>query len=220
MTGPYRIAVEEAKAALAAARLQVKAMQATYRQKLAEVEGAEDTLEYQQREFDRQRQLAASGVAARSTFDQVQNAMQVARQKVVSAQSEWPTRWPSSAATPACRRSNIRSVQRAQAALDKAELDLSMHDGAGAEPGIVTKVDQLQVGSYVDRLDPGIPDDLEAGLDRGQLQGDRADAYAAGPDRDGRDRHLSRDRVQRDGRKPEPGHRLDLLAIAGGERHR
>jgi membrane fusion protein (multidrug efflux system) len=65
---PYRIAIEEAKAQLATARLQVEAMKATYRQKLAEQKGAEDTLDYQQREFERQRQLAVAGVASRATM--------------------------------------------------------------------------------------------------------------------------------------------------------
>src|SRR5438270_12817298 len=85
---PYRIAVEEATAMLASARLQLEALKATYNLKLADAKGAQDTLAYQEREFERQRQLAASGVAARSTFEQVQNAMQVARQKVASTQSD------------------------------------------------------------------------------------------------------------------------------------
>jgi membrane fusion protein (multidrug efflux system) len=45
-------------------------------------------------------------------------------------------------------------VQDAQAALDKAELDLSYTDVKASEPGIVTKVDQLQVGSYVTASTP------------------------------------------------------------------
>ena len=85
---PYRIAIEETKAMLAAARLQVEALKATYRLKLADAKGAEETLAYQEREHERQRQLTASGYASRSNFDQVQNAMQVARQKVASTQSD------------------------------------------------------------------------------------------------------------------------------------
>ena len=41
---PFRIAVEEAKAQLAAVRLQIKAMKATYRQKLADAQATEATL--------------------------------------------------------------------------------------------------------------------------------------------------------------------------------
>jgi membrane fusion protein (multidrug efflux system) len=79
---PYRIAVEQAQAMLASARLQIEALKATYRQKQAELRSAEDSLTYQQREFERQRQLATSGVAARSTYDQVQNNLQTAQHKV------------------------------------------------------------------------------------------------------------------------------------------
>jgi membrane fusion protein, multidrug efflux system len=151
---PFKIAVEEAKATLASARFQVEAMKATYGQKAADAKSAEDTLAYQQREFDRQRQLAASGVAARSTFDQVQNAMQVASQKVASTQSELANMLAQLGGNPNLPVERHPSVQRAQAALDKAELDLSYTMVKASEPGIVTKVDQLQVGSYVTASTP------------------------------------------------------------------
>ncbi len=151
---PFKIAVEEAKAMLAASRLQVDALKATYNLKLADAKGAEDTLAYQQREFDRQRQLAASGVASRSTFDQVQNAMQVARQKVASTQSDVANTLAQLGGNADLPIDQHPSVQRAQAALDKAELDLSYTQVKASEPGIVTKVDQLQVGSYVTASTP------------------------------------------------------------------
>lgn len=150
----YRIAVEDAKAQLAAARLQVKAMQATYGQKVADAKAAEETLAYQQREYDRQRQLAASGVAARSTFDQVQNAMQVARQKLMSAQGDLANALAQLGGNPDLPVDQHPSVQRAQATLDKAELDLSRTIVGAHESGIVTKVEQLQVGSYVNAATP------------------------------------------------------------------
>jgi membrane fusion protein, multidrug efflux system len=71
---PFRIAADEAKAMLATARLQVDALKATYRLKVADAKAAEDTLGYQQREYDRQRQLVASGTASRQAYDQAQNA--------------------------------------------------------------------------------------------------------------------------------------------------
>src|SRR5438067_487204 len=48
---PYRIAVEEANAMLANARLQIEAQKATYRQKLADLRSAEDSRGYQQPEY-------------------------------------------------------------------------------------------------------------------------------------------------------------------------
>jgi membrane fusion protein (multidrug efflux system) len=151
---PYRIQIEDATAMLAAARLQVAALKATYRQKLADAKAAEDTLAYQEREFERQRQLAANGVAARSTFDQVQNALQMARQKVASTQSDVANALAQLGGNPDAPVAEHPSVQRAQAALDKAELNLSYTMVRAHENGIVTKVDQLQVGSYVNAATP------------------------------------------------------------------
>jgi membrane fusion protein (multidrug efflux system) len=151
---PYRIAVEEATAQLASARLQIEAMKATYRQKLSELRSAEDTVAYQQREYDRQRQLAASGVASRSTYDQVQNALQMAQHKVTSTQSDANNILAMLGGDADIPVDRHPSVRRAQAALEKTELDLSYTTVKASEPGIVTKVDQLQVGSYVTASTP------------------------------------------------------------------
>ncbi len=151
---PFRIAVEEAKAQLAAARLQVQALKATYELKLADAKAAAETLAYQQREFDRQRQLLASGVASRQSFDQTQNALQVAKQKAASADSDVANALAQLGGDPNLPIDQHPMVARAQAALDKAELDLSYTMVKAPEPGIVTKVDQLQVGSYVTASTP------------------------------------------------------------------
>src|SRR5262249_37872968 len=142
---PFRIAVEEATAMLAAAKLQVEALKATYRLKVADAKAAEETLAYQQREFERQRQLASSGVASRSTYDQVQNNMEVARQKVASTQSDIANILAQLGGNPDIAVDQHPSVQRAQAALDKANLELSYTTVRAHEAGIVTKVEQLQV---------------------------------------------------------------------------
>ena len=151
---PFRIAVEQARAKLAAARLQVAAMEATYNQKLADAKGAEDTQAYQQREYDRQRQLVSSGAASRQAFDQAQNALQVANQKVLSTQSDLANTLAQLGGKPNLPVDQHPDVEAAQAALDKAELDLSYTTVRAAEPGIVTKVEQLQVGSYVSASTP------------------------------------------------------------------
>jgi len=151
---PFRIAVDEARAMLAAARLQVDALKATYRLKVADAKAAADTLGYQQREFDRQRQLVASGTASRQAYDQAQNALQMAQQKVVSTQSDIANTLAQLGGNPDIPLDQHPAVQRAQAALDKAELDLSYTMVKASEPGIVTKVDQLQVGSYVSASAP------------------------------------------------------------------
>jgi membrane fusion protein (multidrug efflux system) len=151
---PFRIAVEEAQAMLAAAKLQVDALKATYRLKVADAKAAEDTLAYQQREYDRQRQLVASGAASRQVYDQTQNATQMAQQKVISTQSDIANILAQLGGNADIALADHPSVQRAQAALDKALLDLSYTTVRAHENGIVTKVEQLQVGSYVTASTP------------------------------------------------------------------
>ena len=151
---PFRIAVEQAKAKLAAARLKIEALKATYNQKAADAKAAEDTLAYQQREYDRQRELVARGVASRQAYDQAQNALQVARQKAASTQSDLANTVAMLGGNPNIAVDQHPDVQDAQSALDKAALDLSYTVVQAHEPGIVTKVDQLQVGSYVNAATP------------------------------------------------------------------
>jgi membrane fusion protein (multidrug efflux system) len=151
---PFRIAVEEATAMLGSARLQVEALKATYHQKVADAKAAEDTLAYQQREYDRQRQLVASGTASRQAFELVQNAAQVAQQKVLSTQSDIANILAQLGGDPDVAVDQHPTVQRAQAALDKALLNLSYTTVRAHENGVVTKVEQLQVGSYVTASTP------------------------------------------------------------------
>ena len=65
---PYRIAVEQAEAQLASVRLQVEGLRATYRQRLADLASAQETFNYQQREYERQRQLLKNHVISQAQF--------------------------------------------------------------------------------------------------------------------------------------------------------
>jgi membrane fusion protein (multidrug efflux system) len=151
---PFRIAVEEATAQLASARLQIEALKSTYRQKVADSKGAEETYTYQQREFERQRQLAASGVASRSQFDQTSMALDVARQKLESTRHDIGSILAQLGGNPDVAVDEHPAVQRATAALDRAKLDLSYSVVRAPENGIVTKVEQLQPGNYVTASTP------------------------------------------------------------------
>jgi len=61
---PYRYALDRATANLATTRLTVDAMRATFFQRQADVKAAQDTLDFTNREFERQRQLVARGNAS------------------------------------------------------------------------------------------------------------------------------------------------------------
>ena len=80
----HAISLDEAKARLASARLNVAALKASYRQHQAELQSAQETLSYRKREFERQQKLAARHIASQSQFDAAQHALAEAKQKVNS----------------------------------------------------------------------------------------------------------------------------------------
>jgi membrane fusion protein (multidrug efflux system) len=151
---PFRIAVAEATAKLAAARLQIGAAKVTYRQKLADVAGASSTVTYRQEDFDRQQGLVTTGISSRSQFEQAQHGIEQARAQLSSAQQQSDSVLALLGGNPNLPVDQHPSVQQAQAALDKANLDLSYTVVRAPDDGIVAKVEQLQVGDYINAAAP------------------------------------------------------------------
>ena len=151
---PYQAAVDEADAALADARTQVSALQANYAQGQAELKTAQDQLAYAEREAARQKALLAEGISSQAQYDQAALAAQTAAQGIETSRQKNA----SVAATLSGRVSGPieaqPAVKRAQAALDRARLNLSYTVVRARQDGIVTKVDQLQVGDYVSASRP------------------------------------------------------------------
>jgi membrane fusion protein, multidrug efflux system len=146
---PFQIAVDEAKAQLATVRYQIHALKATYHQKRADARAAEATSEYREREFERQKRLLTSGTASQQQFDQARQADETARQQLASKQQDVAVALANIGGNPDLPLEQHPMVQHAQAALDRTELNRSYTEIRAPENGIVTKVDQLQVGNYV-----------------------------------------------------------------------
>jgi membrane fusion protein (multidrug efflux system) len=151
---PFRIAVEDARAKLEAARMQIAAARATYRQQLASVAAAQDTLAYQQHEFERQQHLLQLGISSRAQFEQAQHATELARSQLTSAQQQVGSVLALLGGDPARPVDEHPIVKEAQAALDRALLDLSYTEIRAPDAGVVAKVEQLQVGDYVNAATP------------------------------------------------------------------
>lgn len=151
---PFKLAVDEAAARLANVRLQVEALKATYRQRRADLQSAEDTLAYRQREFDRQKRLLGTGVSSQAQFDQANNALVVARQQAAASDEQIANVLASLGGNPDVPIDQHPTVAQAQAQLDRAKLDLSYTVIAAPDEGIVTKVERLQVGDYVNAAAP------------------------------------------------------------------
>ena len=147
-------ALNDAKAQLGMARLQVEALKATYRQKLADNKSAEETLDYSQREYDRQKKLLGSGVSSQAQFDQAANALEVARQHVASTGQDIANVLAQLGGNPDVAVNDHPTVQRAQAVVDQKQIDVNDTVIRAPENGIVTKVEQLQVGDYMQIATP------------------------------------------------------------------
>jgi len=146
---PFRIAVSEAEAKLASERLQIASLKSTYRQKQVELRSARDSLAYAQRQFDRNSRLLSSGIASQAQYDQASNALDLARQQVANAQQQIDVALANLSGDPDIAPERHPLVEQAQAALDRARLDLSYTLVKAPADGIVTKVEQLQVGDYI-----------------------------------------------------------------------
>jgi len=151
---PYQAAVAEARAQLAAAKTEVGSLRANYAQGASELAAAQTRVRFAAREAARQKELVTEGISSQAQYDQAQLAVQTARQAIQTTQQQ-------NASVQAQLTGNVNApvgqqpgVQRAQAALDRAELNIGYTVVRAAQDGIVAKVDQLQVGDYVTAAKP------------------------------------------------------------------
>jgi membrane fusion protein (multidrug efflux system) len=151
---PFRIAVEQAQAKLAGARMEIIAGKAAYRQQLATTRSARDTLDYQRREYQRQHKLLASGISSQMQVDQSQHANDAAQQQLEAAQQQAASVLAMLDGNPDIDPDQHPTVLQAQAELDRAKLNLSYTAIVAPDDGIVTQVEQLQVGDYINAASP------------------------------------------------------------------
>jgi membrane fusion protein (multidrug efflux system) len=151
---PLRISVSEAAARLANAKLKIVSLKSTYRQRQSDLRAAEQSLAYEQSEYARHERLLKSGIVSRAQYDQAAHALDTARQQVAGAQQQLAAVAAELANNPDIDPERHPEVQEAQAALDRANLNLSYTVIAAPSDGVVTKVEQLQVGDYINAATP------------------------------------------------------------------
>ena len=146
---PWAIALQEAQAKLANARMEVGARKAAYGQRVADLRAAQATLAYRQREFRRATGLAARGITPQADLDQARHALAEAQQQVGAAQQQENQARALLDGNPGIQVDSHPLVQQALAALRRARLDLSYTVVRAPFGGIVAKVDGLQPGDYI-----------------------------------------------------------------------
>jgi multidrug efflux pump subunit AcrA (membrane-fusion protein) len=218
---PFRIYVEEAEAQLATATLQVASLKATYLQRQSDLASAQETLAFQQSELERQKRLIASGIASQAQVDRATHALDEARARLSGVQHEITGVIAQLGGNPQIEPSKHPTVMQAQAALDRARLNLSVHHDHRAERWR-RDARRTAAGGQLYR---GVHTGVRAGLDprrvaRSELQGGSAWPHARGSGRECPRRQLSGQDVQGQGRECESGYRIAVLDAAGRERDR
>ena len=150
----FEVAVREAEAQLAASRLKVQTLQATYRERLADQTAAQDTLAFQQKEYDRQVKLAQAGISSGAQLQQSAHDLASTRQKLEAAREESASAFAELSGDPNASPDSQPMVKEARAALDRANLELSDTVVRAPVDGVVTKVEQIQAGDYVQAAAP------------------------------------------------------------------
>ena len=218
---PFRIALAGAEANLGTVRNQIVTQQATYRQKLAQIEQAKTDIGFYETNAQRQQDLLKRGVAAQATFDQAKRDLDTARERLLVAQHDAEAALAQLGGRADAPIEQNANYLAAQAQVDKARRDLNHTTVVAPMPGIVTNVDALQLGEYLPAAQAAFS--LVSTADvwvEANPKEIRPHQPAARRARDRHDRRLSRPRMESDGDQPRPGDGRGVLGAAGAERHR
>ena len=146
---PYRIALAQADAAVAGARLDVEQLRATYSQATAQEKSDLSEVDYAQSQYDRAAGLAQKGINTKSSLDQAKNDLDKARQQLAVAQQRIVSAKAALGGNPDIETDKHPTVMAALAARDKAAYDLAQTTVKAPADGIVSQASSFKVGQFV-----------------------------------------------------------------------
>jgi membrane fusion protein (multidrug efflux system) len=143
---PFRIALAEADARIAAARVQIGQLTTQSAGTAADIEGARANLAYAEREHGRYQALLGRGFTTRSRYDQALHDVQEARERLANAQASAAS---ARSALAAGGTASQPAVQAALVAREQALLNLARTEIRAPADGTISQTDRLQVGAAV-----------------------------------------------------------------------
>lgn len=143
---PYRIALAQAEAQIAAAEVQVNQVLTRSAGTGADIEGAAANLRYAQSEYGRYEELLRRGFTTRSRYDEALHDVAEARERLANARAEAAN---AGAAMSGGGPANQPALQAARVARDQALLNLARTEIRASADGTVSQTDRLQVGAAV-----------------------------------------------------------------------
>jgi membrane fusion protein (multidrug efflux system) len=146
---PFQIALDQANAALAAARLNVEQLRVTYQTAETKLAADQQTLTIQQRTQARNTELASKGVATQTTVDQGQLAVQQAQQAVDLDKQSVQGALAALNGDVNIKTDDHPSEKTALAAVEQAKLNLDKTTVVAPGAGVVSQIPSFNVGQYV-----------------------------------------------------------------------
>lgn len=145
---PYRVALAQADAQIAAAQVDVGELSAIYRGTSVDITKAQSDISFAQKDYDRQRELAASGFTTKARLDAARHALDIAEASLRTARADAAEARSALATGGQVPGVNPRlAAARAQRA--KAMLDLQRTEVRAPVAGKISNVDRLQVGQML-----------------------------------------------------------------------
>jgi membrane fusion protein (multidrug efflux system) len=137
---PYQVALEQAQAQLAAAHLQTTQLKTQAAGTGADITGSEANLKIKENALARQQALLKQGFTTRADYEDALNEVKTAEQQLADAKAR------AANAQAAIAPGEQPSIAQAQAAVDKARLDLERTSIRAPMDGVIENADDLQVG--------------------------------------------------------------------------
>ncbi|MEP7221866.1 MAG: HlyD family secretion protein [Novosphingobium sp.] len=143
--------VAQAEAQFSGAMVSVSSTRADLEERVADTRNAEAQLAFARSDAARQRTLFKEGIASQAQVDQAQLAIATAQSNIAAAQAKAAS---VAARLPSGPTEALPGPRQASAMVRQARISLNDTVVRAPQDGIVTKVNQLQVGSYVSAAKP------------------------------------------------------------------
>jgi membrane fusion protein (multidrug efflux system) len=152
---PYRIAIEQADAAIAAAQVRVSSLQTEYQTTNVDIESAREDVAFYEKEYQRQSSLMQDGFTTRARLQAAEHALSDARSRVASALAD-ATKARAALATGSAAPGVNPAIKAGQMQREQAMLNLSRTEVRAPVAGVVSQADRLQPGQMMVQGLPGV----------------------------------------------------------------
>lgn len=152
---PYKLALAQAEASIAAAQVKVTTLQADYQTTGADISSAREDVIFFEQEYQRQSALMAKGFTTKARLQEAEHAVSNARSKLANAQGD-ATKAKAALATGQAAPGVNPGILAGQVQRDQALLSLSRTEIRAPISGIVSQADRLQIGQMMVQGLPGV----------------------------------------------------------------